>query len=89
MNAFGKGNVKMDTILLYEGGVGARNRIAQVWIAADRDEFASGGKGKEVTELSILSSKVFPQVAAVMKAKGVKGKVSYHFHDYTEIETIG
>lgn len=89
INAFGKGNVKMDTILLYQANAGARNKIAQVWIAPDREQVASRGRDKgPVTELSVLSSKVFPQVAAILEGR-VQGKVQYHMHDYMHMATIG
>ena len=35
-----------------------------------------------------MGSKVFQQAAAVIKER-VKGRTSTHFHDYTDIETIG
>lgn len=88
INAFGKGNVKLDTILVFEVKSDGRNVINQVWIAPDRDGIASRREDQGVvTELSVLSSKAFPQVAAVLQGR-VKGKISYHMHDYLHMATI-
>jgi len=91
MNAFGKGNVKMDTILLFQVNPGkmSENKISQVWIAPDREEVASRGReGGRVMEEDVRKSKVFKQVLAVVQGK-VKGELSYHMHDYVFMETIG
>lgn len=85
-NAMGKGNVKMDTALLYQAGLGPKNTIEKVWIAPDREGVASSEK--EVTELGVLGSKLFPQVAAILKEK-ITGKLQYVFNDYSKIETWG
>ena len=92
MNAFGKGNVKMDTILLYQVNPPRKmseNKISHVWIAPDREEVASRGReGGRVMEEDVRKSQVFKQVLAVVQGK-VKGELSYHMHDYVFMETIG
>jgi hypothetical protein len=87
MQAFGKGNTPLDTAILFQGAPGAKNRIAQVWIAPDTKGLATA---ERVSELDVLSSKLFGQVAAVVKER-VKGtsRTSHHFHDYRNMETIG
>lgn len=85
MQAFGKGDTPLDTVLLFQAAPGARNRIAQVWIAPDSKGLASA---ERVSELDVLSSKAFAQAAAVVKER-VKGATSQHFHDYKNMETIG
>lgn len=87
MQAFGKGDVPLDTILLFEAAPGPKNRIAQVWIAPDVKGLATA---ERVSELDVLSSKVFAQVAAVVKARLKEGSTTrQHFHDYKNMQTIG
>lgn len=91
MNAFGKGNTKMDTMLLYQANPGGKseNKISRVWIAPDRDGVASRGKeGGRVTEEDVVKSKVFKQVLGVVQEK-VKGELRFYMHDYVFMDTIG
>ena len=91
MNAFGKGNARMDTILLFQANPGKRseNKISQVWIAPDREGMASRGReGGRVTEEDVVKSKVFKQVLGAGRAK-VKGELRFYMHDYVFMDTIG
>ncbi len=87
MQAFGKGDTPLDTALLFEAAPGPQNKIAQVWIAPDAKGLATADR---VSELDVLSSKAFAQAAAVVKARVSPGSAtSHHFHDYSNMETIG
>lgn len=91
MNAFGKGNAKMDTILLFQANPGdtCGNKISQVWIAPDREGVASRGReGGRVTEEDVVKSKVFRQVLEMVQGK-VKGELRFYMHDYVFMDTIG
>jgi hypothetical protein len=59
INAVGKGNVKLDTLLLYRV---RENKIDHVWIGPDKEGLA---KSTKATQETVLGSKVFGLVAQV------------------------
>lgn len=84
MNAMGKGNVKLPTVLLYRV---RENRIDKVWIAPDKEGLAEADR---TTEQQVLGSKVYAMAAEVVKAELAEGaEVEHVFNDYRNIETWG